>query len=97
MNSYEKSSESSLTHHFDGPTTNTSHKMLENPNLQPTSDCQVIASKNEFAENTSLQDNRKSVLPNSDIKNVVPTNDTPNEVLEGEASVVLNADNGIQS
>ena len=73
-------------------TKNTSHQMLEKPNLLKnlTDGCQVSGVNNEIDENTSPQNESKSVLPNSDIKNVVLTNDTPNEVLEGEACVVLN-------
>ena len=88
MNLYEKSNvkESNITHQYDGSTTNTSQN-----------GCQVRDAKIEIDENKSGQNDSNGVLPNSDIKNVVPTNDMPNEVLEGEACIVLNDDNGIQS
>ena len=88
MNLYEKSNvkESNITHQYDGPTTNTS-----------LNGCQVRDANNEIDENKSRQNDSNGVLPNGDIKNVVPTTDMHNEVLEGEACIVLNDDNGIQS
>ena len=71
--------------------------MLEQPSLQNLSERQVSVAKNEIDVNKDQPNDSKSVLPNRDIKNVVPTNDMPNEVLEGEACIVLNDDNGIQS
>merc|ERR1712223_898414 len=97
MNFYEKSNVSESTHEQDGTTTNTSHQMLEQPSLQNLSERQVSVAKNEIDVNKDQQNDSKSVLPNRDIKNVVPTNDTTNEVLEGEACVVLNDNSSDQS
>ena len=97
MNFYEKSNVSESTHEQDGTTTNTSHQMLEQPSLQNLSERQVSVAKNEIDINKDQPNDSKSVLPNRDIKNVVPTNDTTNEVLEGEACVVLNDNSSDQS
>ena len=88
MNLHEKSNvkESNITHQYDGPTTNTSQN-----------GCKVRDANNEIDENKSRQNDSNGVLPNRDIKNVVPTNDTTNEVLEGEACVVLNDNSSDQS
>ena len=97
MNFYEKSNVSESTQEHDGTTTNTSHQMLEQPSLQNLSERQVSVAKNEIDVNKDQPNDSKSVLPNRDIKNVVPTNDTTNEVLEGEACVVLNDNSSDQS
>ena len=97
MNFYEKSNVSESTQEHDGTTTNTSHQMLEQPSLQNLSERQVSVAKNEIDINKDQPNDSKSVLPNRDIKNVVPTNDTTNEVLEGEACVVLNDNSSDQS
>ena len=97
MNFYDKSNVSESTHEQDGATTNTSHQILEQPSLQNLSERQVSVAKHEIDENEDKLNDNKSVLPNRDIKNVVPSNDTANEVLEGEACVVLNDNSSDQS
>ena len=101
MNFCQKPNVNESTHQPNGINTATSHHpALEQPlNLQKvsSSDCQVSSTENdEIDVNTIPQNDNNSVLPISDIKNVVTpctTTTKGNDVLEGEACVVLNGSN----
>ena len=96
----------SLTQQPNGTNTATSnHPALEQPLILQkvsSSNCQVSSTENNDIDvNTIPQNDNNSVLPISDIQNVVtPCTttiiETPNDVLEGEACVVLNGNSSNQ-
>ena len=88
MNFCQKPNVTESTHQPNGINTATSHHpALEQPLL-----LQKVSSSN-CQENDEIdvpQNDNNSVLPISDIKDTTTTKETHNDVLEGEACVVLN-------
>ena len=104
MNFCQKPNDSESTHQQNGTNNATyQHHTLEQPLIlqKVSTNCQVSSTANdEIDVNGIPQNDSNSVLPISDIKNVVTpcttTKETHNDVLEGEACVVLNGNSSNQ-